>query len=137
MNEGENDGSARRQQELGATLQELTNAVKQIFFEQGTSKERILRLERRMDQLEALLSPLNLHEQAKTRLTEAIKKHRRFRSKRQWALYSRLGSMDTYYRLEKEAVDELARQGHKVIFEPVFRRKDKSHVQRFEVSLVT
>jgi hypothetical protein len=32
-------------------------------------------------------------------------------------------SMDTFYRLEKEVINELESQGHKVIYEPIFPRK--------------
>jgi hypothetical protein len=89
-----------------------------------------------VEALERKFEPVNPYARAKQRMIEAIKKHGRFRSKRQWALYARI-STDTFYRLEKEVIDELARKGYKVIYEPIFSRKNAriySYFVRLEYS---
>jgi len=95
-------------------------------------RELILRLEREVEELKRMLLPIDLHTRAKMKLVEAIKKHRHFRSKRQWVLYARV-SMDTFYRLEEEVIEELARQGYRVIYKPVLSRKGR--IYRYEIRL--
>lgn len=92
---------------------------------------KFLRVE--VAKLRSMLVPINLHEQAKMKLIEAIMTHKEFSSKRQWALYARV-SMDTFYRIENEVIDQLVRQGYKVVYEPVSSYKD-SRVYCYRVHL--
>ena len=56
-------------------------------------EEEIQLLKREIEKLKDMLSPIDPHDRAKQRMIESIKKHREFRSKRQWARYARV-SMD-------------------------------------------
>lgn len=95
--------------------------------------EEIRLLKEEVEKLRCMLLPIDLHTQTITKLIESIKKHRRFRSKRQWALYARV-SMDTFYRSEKEVLEKLAAQGYKIVYEPD-RSKKNSRVYCYRVRL--
>jgi len=96
---------------------------------------RVQTLEKKLEKLIKMFSPLDLHAQAKDKMIKAIKKHKKFRSKRQWALYAKV-SMDTFYRLEKEVIVELEREGYKVIYKPISSKKN-SHIYRFDIQLAS
>ena len=89
-------------------------------------------LVRRVEHLEKMLKVTSLKNRAKMRLLEAIMEYKEFRSKRQWARYARV-SMDTFYRLEREVIEEVRGMGYDVVYEPVLSRKGS--VYRYHVSL--
>jgi len=108
--------------------------LEQVLTIQPQDIERQLRdLQKRVEIIERKLEPINLHSRARQRMIEAIRKQRKFRSKRQWARYARV-SMDTFYRLEKEVIRDLERQGYKTIYQPISSRKN-SRVYSYEVRL--
>ena len=95
-------------------------------------ENRINELLRRVEHLERRLKPIGLTNRAKMRLLEAIIEYKEFRSKRQWALYARV-SMDTFYRLEREVIEELRRTGYKVEYIPLISRNGS--IYRYHVRL--
>jgi len=97
-------------------------------------REQIFRLEKEIEELKKLVKPLDLHTNAKSRLINAIKRRKKFFSKSEWGRRA-LISMDTFYRIIEEVQHDLLEQGYRVVYTPIYGRKNKNKAYRILVHL--